>query len=97
MLAWSGMPMKTVCNVTAPQTIYIDRAAVRVIQTIFDEIFFLVEGAHRDGVQWYPISTQFKDVQAALDRCAAIELQIRAARAKDAEKGRFDASSGVFK
>ena len=95
MKHWPGMPIQTVSTVTAAQTVKVDRAAVRVYQTLYGEICYIVEAAKLGGVQWYPVSEEYDDPHAALARCREIEKQIEEARKQDemvSKKARRDSN-----
>lgn len=83
MKHWPGMPIQTVSTVTAAQTVKIDRAAVRVYQTLYGDICYIVEAAKLGGIEWFPVSREYDDPHAALARCREIEKQIEEARKED--------------
>ena len=86
MKEWPGMPIRTVSKLTAERTVKADRAAVRVYQTLYGEIRYIVEAASLCGTSWYPVSREYDNPGAALDRCREIEQEIEKARAAETQR-----------
>lgn len=98
MKHWPGMPIQTVSTATAARTVKVDRAAVRVYQTLYGEICYIVEAAKLGGIEWFPVSREYDNPVDALARCREIEKQIEEARKEDeilSEKARRDSDRRV--
>ena len=81
MKHWPGMPIQTVSTVTAAQTVKVDRAAVRVYQTLYGEVKYIVEAAKLGGVQWHP-----EDPAADISQLRALLGHLDARRAPRLER-----------
>ena len=98
MKHWPGMPIQTVSTVTAARTVKVDRAAVRVYQTLYGEVKYIVEAAKLGGIEWFPVSREYDNPADALARCREIEKQIEEAKKQDEillEKARRDSAGRV--
>lgn len=71
-----GMEIKTYSTVSASKIIKINKCCTRCYRTLYNDIFYVVEGTLNDGI-WYSISPEFKNAESALDYQAQIEKQIR--------------------
>lgn len=86
MCCFESMPIRTVSKLTAERMIKADRAAVRVYRTLYGEIRYIVEAASLCGTSWYPVSREYDNPGAALDRCREIEQEIEKARAAETQR-----------
>ena len=86
MRHWAGMPIQTVSTVSAAKTVQIDRAAVRVYETLYGEVKFIVEGSRLGAAEWFPISREYENAAEALARCREIMKQIEEAKRSDLQK-----------
>ena len=80
------MPIQTVSTVSAAKTVKIDRAAVRVYETLYGEVKFIVEGSRLGAAEWFPISREYENTADALARCREIMKQIEEAKKDDLQK-----------
>lgn len=86
MKYWAGLSIQTVSTVSAAKTVQIDRAAVRVYETLYGEVKFIVEGSRLGAAEWFPISREYENAADALARCREIKKQIEEAKKHDLQK-----------